>query len=183
MVDHWREGKLYCSRITRKLLFHDFKIDNSLVVRNGDWFKHYIHVPKVELDAEIPIEIEIEKDLLVKVTGVPSDHCPGSFWFSKCLLWVHWHFSYLFESKFGRYVHTGNLKSVNWSNSKGDMRFTDMVRDAFARVDVRRSTIDKLYLDTTFFDQKWSIFPPNVSVFCFSILIDVHPCSPSRYHR
>ncbi|XP_030762403.1 protein artemis [Sitophilus oryzae] len=90
-----------------------------------------------ELVLEHPTTVSIGDFRDVSVTCVPAGHCPGSVMF-------------LFETKTSRVLYTGDFRI-----SPSDIKKFRCFYDIFDKV----KSIDKVYLDTTFFMRKYTSFP------------------------
>lgn len=90
---------------------------------------------------ELPLEristVEVENGTEISVTCIPAGHCPGSVMF-------------LFETEKTRILYTGDYRI-----HASDIKLFKCFYDAFGNV----KTIDKIYLDTTFFLDSHFTFP------------------------
>eukprot|EP00127_Corallochytrium_limacisporum_P007055 Clim_evm15s241 gene=Clim_evmTU15s241 len=116
----WNHGTIFATPDTAALLIHKFRVEPSIV-------------RTFKLGDTIRIPMDPSERVVVQVTAIDANHCPGAAMF-------------LFEGYFGTVLCTGDFRY------HPDMLNLDCLRDKH---------IDLLYLDNTYADRFHEFLPPR----------------------
>lgn len=101
----------------------------------------------IEINTPILIKIPEKEENYITVTSIPAGHCPGSVMF-------------LFETNEKNILYTGDFR----------LNPSDLIKfKGFFETPGQIIKIDKVYLDTTFFNKSYEYFPPRdecVEIIC-----------------
>jgi hypothetical protein len=156
-------GPIYCSEVTRDLVLTKFKINPDIITGLDVGSTYSIPLAPVQESKttnsdsdQLNQSIETTPKgaspspecTVVNVTLFPSDHCPGSVMI-------------LFESYFGRYLHTG------------DFRFNSALVPLYAPI--VRNPVDRVFLDATFAAPFWYLPKRNEAIEQIIALMEQQP--------
>ncbi|KIJ55732.1 hypothetical protein M422DRAFT_57998 [Sphaerobolus stellatus SS14] len=130
----WKNGPIYCSQTTAKLIIHMLKVDSKWVV---------------PLPMDVPTIVPDTGG--VKVTLIQANHCPGSVLFlfegpqTADAGDSAYKSSFVGSSRVFRYLHCGDFRACPRH---------------VLHTEIKGKKLDTIYLDTTYLDPKYC-FPPQ----------------------